>query len=251
MRINREAKDALERVTITGADDSTDIAEMLDLSRRYPYVEWGILVSRKQEGGHRFPSRPWMVSLVEAAMPDKETELMNLSTHICGAWVREMFVGKMDWTALPIVASVSQRVQINTHAEEHVSTVAMMETLEKRDECQFIFQWDGVNNHLALAARAWGLNVVALYDRSGGAGIVPDVWPAQHEALPCGYAGGLGPDNLSAEVARIESAQTRRVSSDDMERRVRTPDDSALDMGAVRSVLEQADGLLSPRAIPA
>jgi hypothetical protein len=45
----------LERVTITGADDSTSIDEMLALSRRFPFVEWGILVSKRHEGSYRFP----------------------------------------------------------------------------------------------------------------------------------------------------------------------------------------------------
>jgi phosphoribosylanthranilate isomerase len=240
----------LERVTITGADDGTSVEEMLALSRRYPFVEWGILVSKRHEGSPRFPSRKWMVALVEAAMPDKETELLNLSTHICGAWVREMFVGKMDWTALPMVASVSQRVQINTHAEEHVSTRRMMDTLEQRSEAQFIFQWDGVNDHLIYAAKACALNVAALFDTSGGAGVLPEKWIAPADEFPCGYAGGLGPDNVLAQIAKIEAVCAKPYWID-MERRVRTQDDSALDMDAVRSVLEQAEGLFAPRAIPA
>ena len=183
-------------------------------------------------------------------MPDEETELMNLSTHVCGAWVRQMFVGKMDWINLPVVANVSQRVQINTHAEEHVSTRQMMDTLEKRSESQFIFQWDGVNNHLIYAAKACGLNVAALFDTSGGAGVLPEKWLSPANEFPCGYAGGLGPDNVMEQVRKIE-AVCRKPYWIDMERRVRTEDDSALDMAAVRSVLEQMDGLLSPRAIPA
>lgn len=50
----------LERVTITGADDSTDISQLVELSQEFPFVEWGILVSRRSEGGPRFPSREWI-----------------------------------------------------------------------------------------------------------------------------------------------------------------------------------------------
>ena len=35
----------LDRVTITGADDSIHVEQLAELSQAYPYVEWGILVS--------------------------------------------------------------------------------------------------------------------------------------------------------------------------------------------------------------
>jgi len=46
----------LDRVTITGADDQTSIAQMAEFSDMFSFVEWGILVSRSQEGAARFPS---------------------------------------------------------------------------------------------------------------------------------------------------------------------------------------------------
>lgn len=229
----------LYRVTITGADDSTSIPALVDLSAEFPFVEWGILISKRQEGGYRFPSREWIsrfsgVSLVQC---------MNVSTHVCGSWVRQMFVGEIDWAELPHCIDVCQRVQINTHAERHVSTTGLVKSLLERKDKQFIFQWDGVNNHLAYAALSHGLNTSALFDTSGGAGILPGDWPAPLAQFHCGYAGGLGPDNVERQIQKIKAVCSKSFWID-MERRVRTDDDSALDLVAVRKVLELSAPLI-------
>jgi hypothetical protein len=43
-------KKYIEQVTVTGASDDTDIKKMLDIQSDYPFVEWGILLSRSQSG---------------------------------------------------------------------------------------------------------------------------------------------------------------------------------------------------------
>jgi hypothetical protein len=235
----------LKTVTITGADDSTPIIDLLSLSREYPFVEWGILVSARSEGSYRFPSRNWINELVcEVNHLVRSANPIKLSMHICGRWVRQMFVGELDWLTLPSIVEVSQRIQINTHAERHTLTTGMIQSLDEgksisiHDAPQFIFQWDGVNNLFVYAAKAYGLNVAALFDTSGGAGQLPDAWPEPAKEFPCGYAGGLGPDNVEAQLRIIEQRCADRDFWIDMESRVRTEDDSRLDLDKVRAVLE-------------
>ena len=73
--------------------------------------------------------------------------------------------------------------------------------------------------------------VAALFDTSGGTGLLPGAWPTLRTQFPCGFAGGLGPDNVLVQLDQIN-----KVCSDDfptwidMETRVRVPDNSALDM---------------------
>jgi hypothetical protein len=223
----------LERVTITGADDGTQIEDMMALSTEFPFVEWGILVSRSQEGSSRFPSREWIKDLTATS----RAVSMNISTHVCGRWVREMFTGSLNWDDVPEIVSVSQRVQINTHAEPHVSTMGLVASLLLQPGKQFVFQWDGINNHLTYAAQAYGLDVAALFDTSGGAGILPTAWPEPAKEFPCGYAGGLGPLNVVEQVRKISDLCSKPFWID-MERRVRTDDDSRLEMASVRKVLK-------------
>ena len=48
----------LKCVTMTGADEDTDISRMIYLSRRYPFVEWGVLISATRSGQqNRYPCK--------------------------------------------------------------------------------------------------------------------------------------------------------------------------------------------------
>ncbi|MGH3427734.1 MAG: hypothetical protein ACRDQZ_09240 [Mycobacteriales bacterium] len=223
----------LERVTITGADSGTSISALIELSEKYPFVEWGILASRSQQGRSRFPGLGWTEAFSIAAPKHK----MMVSTHICGSWVRELLVGDLDWKELPPVVSAGNRIQINTHGQRHESTVGMMESLAVFGDKEFIFQWDGVNDHLPFAARNYGFNVSALFDTSAGAGILPKSWTRSTAPFWCGYAGGLGPDNVVEQIRNIEQVCDRRFWID-MEGRVRTDDDHTLDLKRVELVLE-------------
>jgi len=40
----------IDKVTITGADDSTDVQWMLSMQERFPFVEWGSLSFQKPNG---------------------------------------------------------------------------------------------------------------------------------------------------------------------------------------------------------
>lgn len=235
----------LNRVTITGADDNTDIQQLLDLSAEFPFVEWGILVSKGQEGGFRFPSRQWITEFCVRASKD-----MKVSMHVCGSWVRDMLVGELDWLVLPDCADLCQRVQINTHGQPHVSTTGMLRSFLDNPHGfkEYIFQWDGVNNHLAYAAQAYAsatkdFKVSALYDTSAGAGILPEHWEKPLKGLEwTGYAGGLGPDNVADQILKIAGTQESPLEYFwiDMERRVRSSDDSKLDLLKVQRVLQAA-----------
>ncbi len=229
-----------ESVTITGADDNTSIDQLVAWSEAYPFAEWGILMSERQQGTARFPSRPWMTEFLAAARRHR----MRVSAHLCGRWVRQLLVGELDLSVLPELAMAAQRIQINTHAEVHPFNYGMVETMRKFKCREFIFQWDGVpkNELIAHGAQAGGIPTAILFDTSGGAGESPDSWPMEDMRFHCGYAGGLGPRNIGAEIKRIEAA-TERPYWIDMERRVRVPDDSALDPVAVVTVLDTVDAL--------
>jgi hypothetical protein len=231
----------MNRVTITGADDNTPVSELIALSAEFPYVEWGILVSRHSEGHPRFPSRKWQANFA-AAINDK----IALSMHICGGYVREILSGGLPWEQLPAeTAEVARRIQLNTHAEPHVTTVgAFSWMLARGNSIQFIIQLDGVNDHILDAAIERGINAVGLSDKSHGAGVLPEIWPDPHRrSIYHGYAGGLGPENVAAEIAKMTLAtHEARVHRNlefwiDMEGRVRDNREH-LDLAKVRQVLE-------------
>ncbi len=251
----------LDRVTITGADDQTPVSEMLKISEQFPFVEWGILSSESSNGDPRFPSNDWVDRLLTSA-----EGRLKLSLHLCGRWVRQLLLGRNDLPGDGIARDF-QRVQLNFHAEKTPCTprdffAALRSIDEQSIKRQWIFQHDGAsgNDYMdSLLAEFWNttsVDTVALFDVSGGAGIVPKDWPepeyVDHQDIDAdrdhygyhGYAGGLGPENVMDELARIRRV-VDKVDRDcriwiDMETHVRT--DEVLDLAKVRAVLEACRG---------
>jgi len=242
----------LDRVTVTGADDSTRPEDLIELSIRFPFVEWGILFSKSSEGSFRFPTRTWIQSLINAIKERKHSNTINLSGHICGRWVRDICEG--NWTIvkdkLPMVPDLSdilhsfQRFQLNFHAQVHNLNrekffYGGIEFLQVYNS-SLIFQMDNVNNSLLDEAKKMGIIASPLFDLSGGAGILPSYWPEAKESYT-GYAGGLSPDNVAEQIEKIKLVAGDSRIWIDVERRVRSEDDSKLDLDKVTRFLEVAE----------
>lgn len=231
-------------VTMTGADDATDPERLVDLWETYPFVEWGILVG--SSSGQRFPSVEWIKRLVEAR--ERTCNLMRLSLHVCGRFLREIAAGKssLDEYLGPQLAAF-QRVQLNWHGERQSPQVGenVLSAFCKLDgfgwEPELIFQFDGVNDDLwRPAGRRFACS--GLFDRSHGAGVVPGEWPQCSSDIACGWAGGLGPDNLAAEIPRIDAKAWAALNYwIDMETKVRTDDGIEFDLARVSTCLEIAE----------
>lgn len=231
----------LHTVTITGADDSTDIKQLVDLSAEFSFVEWGVLVSKKEEGNYRFPSRAWIDGFGKAAADHR----LKVAMHLCGRWSRDFCIRCLDFTDLPSVADFAQRIQINTHGYNYSDSrqVDFDWPLQDLKSKWFIFQWTPVGEMLSNSARGKEYQVSGLFDRSGGNGILPTLgWASsRYFPFPMGYAGGLGPDNVVEQLHQImyHSRESQFDTWIDMEKRVRTEDDSQLDLARVRRVLER------------
>lgn len=231
-------------VTMTGADDKTDPARLIDIWETYPFVEWAILIG--SHTGERFPSVSWIHRLIEAR---KQTgNLMRLSLHVCGRFLREIAAGEssLDEHLGPQIAAF-QRVQLNWHGELQSPQVGenVLSAFCKLDgfgwDPQLIFQFDGVNDYLWRPAGR-RFSCVGLFDQSHGTGVVPGEWPQCSTDIACGWAGGLGPDNLAAEIPRIAMKAWPALNYwIDMESKVRTDDGSEFDLARVTTCLEIAE----------
>lgn len=195
----------LKFVTLTGADDTVDPADLLDISREFPFVEWGILIG-SIDGTSRFPSWGFIEKLI--ALSYGTMIRPNLSLHICGRWLRGIMNGQETLLRSHPEVLRFQRCQLNFHAEDvgdaGENILLAFERMRPWDP-QVIFQFDRVNERLILPTSR-KFSVAALFDESHGAGIVPDSWRQSYVDFPCGYAGGLGPDNVAQELPRIQKA---------------------------------------------
>ena len=230
----------IELITVTGADDKTDIDWMVELSDQYSKLEWGILVSHTGTGLPRFPGHEWQRLLLNRW----QTSQLRLCTHICGRWVREICAG--DWHSFMLqngaLAALSERLQLNFHALTHRLEDKFFEVAASNQETydwSLIFQQDGLNEELSVRARQAGLDVELLFDKSGGTGQLPSGWPAQPPAVFCGYAGGLSADNLTEQLDLISQQATGSIWID-VETHVRTADGSSLDRSLVERFIETA-----------
>jgi hypothetical protein len=216
----------ITRVTITGADDSIHPEDLLTLSNVYPFVEWGILFSSSNQseskGSNRFPSLSWVKEL---AIIKRRNPELNLSTHLCGKLVRDIVMGRPDLINKHMegIFDIFSRVQINTHGYPHeFNPSSMVGLLKQYPEKEFIFQYDNENEQILSHAHKEGVKCSALFDLSHGAGVLPEHWPDLLKDIPCGYAGGLGPDNLEEQIMKIEAKAGATKIWIDMETKVFT-----------------------------
>ena len=218
---------------MTGADDSVEPEALISLTEKYPFVEWGILFSGSRQGSPRYPSQSWIEKL--AGLSQK----LPLSAHLCGKWVRDLVLDANIswWNKYGPISSIFARVQLNFHGQFHTACPSFSRIL-KDLEHDFILQHDGVNDATILELGA-SLSVFPLFDRSGGAGVVPAAWPKPIWKYQ-GYAGGLGPDNIEEELGRIGDAAGDSRVWIDMETRIRSSGDAVFDLQKVETCLRKS-----------
>ncbi len=176
------------RITLTGLDEFTEIDRAAELTLRFPSVEWGILYSASPDGRNRYPSLPWIRSAAERLSG-------NCALHICGSLARaQLFNGELS-----DILRHAPRVQINGRVHE-----AELATICETFANIFITQHGQSNPSLWCALRGVR-NHAVLIDGSGGRGISPSKWVRPATWKDCGFAGGLGPDNITRELSAIQA----------------------------------------------
>jgi hypothetical protein len=232
----------LQGVTLTGADESIDPRDLWPISQKHPFVEWGILYgSRSDAGAPRYPGRDWRKSLHDLARARWHGVEARLSAHLCSFFVRDLVLEGKFTFGQKSEPALYQRIQLNFHAYHHPACTAFLAALRKEKGKEWIFQMDEVNDQLWKSAWQDDVRAVPLFDTSGGAGIIPDRWPAPIANVYCGYAGGLGPENLESQLRAIAHVAPGPVPVwVDMETRVRSDDDAVFDLDKCRTVLEIA-----------
>lgn len=224
----------IKTVTITGADNSVDPESLVELSREFPFVEWGILLSRSREGNKRYPDKAWLEQLIDVG------ESLKLSGHLCGFYVKEAIKGNDSFLYKEVFQRLD-RVQLNFKGIKGLDAQprqGFFELLRKWNK-EIIFQMTGENEHLFHMADVRGIRVSLLFDASGGEGRSPASWPVPQKGVFCGYAGGLGPENLRIQLQKIAEAAGNAEIWIDAESGLRSGDD-AFDLEKARAFLNIA-----------
>lgn len=186
----------IKYVSIDGADDAVDPKQMLALSERFKFIEWGILLSPKKEGVDRFPTLKWVRSL--------EGLNLNLCAHLCGKYVADIVKDEKSMRSCTILQEpyslLFNRYQLNMTKKRLGKSLLdrdLFTRLAQFRNCltPFIFAGDYVKLKYVLGwFHDFGC-VFPLYDASGGHG-VPTEWLPPFKGVLTGYAGGLRAENI-------------------------------------------------------
>ena len=240
-------KKFIQKVAVTGADDSVTPNDLELIAREFPFVEFGILVSPKLHESICFPSKGWIAELVTHF---RDSMLLQggrvaFAGHICGSWVNGIFNGVWPHEGLDCLSNIVTRWQLNTHGiHRDFDIVGLKRVVREQNNCELskevIFQFDHKNTGALFACSDEGLIVSALFDLSHGKGRLPSTWPLPIKNIPCGYAGGLSLNNVAEEIAKIEKKVGEAKVWIDAESQLRTNNGSQFDLHKVHSFLSKS-----------
>ena len=219
-------------VTLTGIDQSTDLDRAIELSHRHEMLEWGVLL-----GGTPSPRYP-SISFIQAWANRANREGVPAALHLCGRFARAWIDNDPEIVAL---ASQFGRIQVNVVAAR-INVDALIEAVRTQRHPNVITQHNDANQVITDSLSDVPTHSI-LFDASGGRGVGPEQWPSPVPGKVCGYAGGMGPQNVREELYRIATLAQKLPFWIDMEGRVRTPEDT-LALDACDAVLSEVGRFL-------
>lgn len=230
------------RCTFTGIDQFTDLDRLIDLSARYSFVEWGILYSTARAGNEpRYMTADRVHDVIDL-LPLS----CDIAVHLCGMAVTELLDDNASEASrlMRRVAARNGRVQINVNTRQRpdlLSPLRAWVAIEAKNLSLSVITQHNEANH-GLTEALHGLpNHAVLFDASGGRGLPrAGGWPVPLDGMYCGYAGGIGPQTIDADLLAIQSAVVNRPYWIDMEGRVRDEQDR-FSLDAVEACLHARD----------
>jgi hypothetical protein len=189
-------------VTFAGVDETADLGRLREIRSHYFTVEWGVRLAFEHQGrAPGFPNVAWLSQL---------TPELNLSAQLWGKSATDFLCG--DDTELMAhygeAWSLFQRIQINvTGGVDRLDLPALIRLLEKNPDKQLILRIRALDLGVADALVEEGVPCSALFDQSQSQEPAQKKWPKGLKRFAgCGYAGGLGPDNIYKQLSPILNA---------------------------------------------
>ncbi len=233
----------IDKITITGADNNTDINKLVELQNRFPIVEWAILFTKDLICKPRFPNQSWMDELCKHDV--------NLSAHFCG-WYSKEVLEHDNFKLITDLPKQFKRVQLNYNFKRNKfwDITHLIRFLKTNKDRSIILQYNNSNAE-AIAGYLEAVNDFSqdipdnlhfLYDASGGAGKVIELIDNPFETYT-GYAGGISDLNVLSICEKIENFNNPSTVFIDMESGIRT--NNEFDLDKVTSVLTQFENKIN------
>ena len=225
----------LELVTFTGVDAHTDLMELAKVASEYPRAEFAVLAG--SQTGRDNPIFPPM----ETIRALRNLDGVNTALHLCGKYARMAAGGHFPSWPARVKAQGFGRVQVNLHEDvENPTRVRVAASSVRR------FAQEAETGSIILQHRAdWDEvpvdhpKIEYLFDLSEGRGEEGfEHWPDPPEGRRVGYAGGLGPHNITRALEFAARHPDARIWFD-MEHNVRDQN-HRFDLEKVREVCQLA-----------
>ena len=213
----------IDRVTLTGADDKIDASGLKELSRLYPFVEWGILFSVAKFSSPRYPGFNKIIEFTKADVP--------LSAHFCGKYSRDV-LENANFFMIESLHPNFKRVQLNYNFgnSNNWDLKPVIAYAENHPKISIILQYNKSNAFWLsplLENKNLPNNIHFLYDSSGGRGTV-----IQNIPIPfgnyTGYSGGISELNILTVLKKVKDVSVNKSVWVDMETGVRIQNDFSL-----------------------
>jgi len=212
-----------------GVDDSVSAELLQILSIHYSWIEWGVLFRPDMEGAPRYATLAWVRHLSQI---NKDTGgIMRLAAHLCGSRCQEVIEGDVSFVR-ELAELGFGRVQVNATAANNVhvdasSTASYVTNLRACMAAASNIEWIIQCNEETKAIWQPLLahppsNMSVLFDASCGLGKLIDTYPKPIDGIPCGYAGGIGPDTIESVLQGVSSASNGVPVWVDMESSLRS-----------------------------
>ncbi|GMH76567.1 hypothetical protein TL16_g07127 [Triparma laevis f. inornata] len=228
-----------------GIDDSIDPDLLLSVSRSYSFVEWGVLFRPDQEGEPRYATTAYVNDKLYPAFKSSNGA-MRLAAHLCGERVNEVLRGD-DGFLKTLSALGFARVQINATAVNGVDTSDLRSAsntlrfvILANPQLEFILQRSEETSPLWSPFDAKPeKNISMLFDESKGTGVLPATYTPPPATYPVGYAGGIGPKNVTSVLESVLKISTNSDFWIDMESSLRSKVDGvdSFDINKCQSVI--------------
>ena len=224
------------RCTFTGVDEQSSFSEIEKLTKRFPFIEWGILYSKSKSGNdNRYPSLDFIKSFGYFCKAKK----ISNALHVCGEQARTLMLDssfELDNKFIKDTIfshNLFNRVQVNVNLSDpnHKYGIGIMDRLFYLPK--LILQYNENNaefiKNLQRPLWNYGRTIDVLIDGSLGLGkeitdfSVPDL--SFNHAL--GFAGGINPENILnilQQLPKADSITNVSTLGIDVESGIRTND---------------------------
>jgi hypothetical protein len=227
-------------VTFVGVDETADVESLKEIRSHYFTVEWGLWLAGESQGRVAgFPGIEWIRKLPPG---------LNLSAQLWGKSASDFLQGDDSelMTEYGEVWPLFRRIQINsTDGIDQVNLSGFSRLIAKNADKQFILRIRDRHLEVADALVAQGISCSTLFDESEVQEPAQKKWPKGLKRFAgCGYAGGLGPDNIYKQLTPIlNAAQTaeRWWIEIDSSLRVKEQDQEVFSLASCKRTIREFD----------